>query len=106
MTFVINLVLLAILNYIPNIGWNPIAVTSAIDVLAGDILASQQCSRSSHRFYYSSSDNGHPIVVALGAFYSIDLLLSDFVFRKYTTASRSYQYLTDTTQVFGHGPFH
>ena len=87
----------------------PIATTSfaanpAIDVLADDLLSSQQCSRGSHRYYFSSGDNGPPIVVDSGASYSVTPLLSDFITDKYTTASRSCESLTGTTKVLGHEP--
>ena len=89
----------------------PIATTSfaanpAIDVLADDLLSSQQCSRGSHRYYFSSSDNGPPIVVDSGASFLVTPLFSDFITGKYTTASRSCESLTGTTKILGHGPIH
>ena len=89
----------------------PIATTSfagnpAIDVLADDLLSSQQCSRGSQRYYFSSGDNGPPIVVDSGASFLVTPLFSDFITGKYTTASRSCESLTGTTKVLGHGPVH
>ena len=83
-----------------------IAENPAIDVLSNDLLSSQQCSRGSRCYYYSSGDNGPPIVVDSISSYSITPLLSDFISSKYTTTSRSCESRISTTKVLGHGPVH